>query len=127
MNTSDFLKQHSKIDHSFIDLFYNKEPIDFTGFTIKLTDITVWLNVKQAYLKRVLYEEFILNEDFKNDNNIEMLTFSCAKLLCLSADSTKLMLVARSYLEIEKLLIKHTDNIINELQNKIASKAITKQ
>ena len=46
-----------------------------------------------------------------------MLTYTCAKLLCMLSKSEKASLIRNYYIELDKLIIKYKDTIINNLRN----------
>lgn len=133
VKTTDFLKKYSLIDEKFIDNFYGfyDEGKNEYDFVIDLNNIAFWLEVRKDHLKRLLMSNFINNQDFiiskptmkkkgtgKNNLKIVLLTYTCAKLLCMISKCEKASLVRNHYIELEKLLIKHKDDIVKSLNLK---------
>jgi len=48
-----------------------------------------------------------------------MLTYTCAKLLCMISKCEKASLIRNYYIELEKLLIKYKDNIVESLNRQL--------
>jgi phage anti-repressor protein len=137
MKTTEFLKKYSLIDETFIDDFYsfydeNKNEYDFT---IDLDKIAVWLEVNKGHLKRLLESNFVKDQDYvitkpltkrkgTGTNNIQivMLTYTCAKLLCMISKCKKATIIRNYYVELEKLLIKYKDDIVENLNRQIGIK-----
>src|ERR1700679_2273584 len=112
MKTTEFLKKYSLIDETFIDDFYsfydeNKNEYDFT---IDLDKIAVWLEVNKGHLKRLLESNFVKDQDYvitkpltkrkgTGTNNIQivMLTYTCAKLLCMISKCKKATIIRNYY------------------------------
>ena len=133
MKITTFLKKYSLIDNQFIDDFYSfyddgKNEYDFT---IKLELISNWLNVRKDVLKRLLISNFVKNTDYIEvkesgqkgrgiNNTIHvLLTYNCAKLLCMISKCEKASLIRNFYIELEKLIITYKDNIVNDLNNQL--------
>ena len=124
MKITEFLKKYSLIDDNFIDNFYTfyDEGKNEYDFTIKLELISTWLNVKKDHLKQLLESNFSENQDYiinkvsglkgtgKNNMKIVLLTYTCAKLLCMISKSEKASIIRNYYIELEKLLITYKDN-----------------
>jgi len=133
MKITNFLKKYSLIDNKFIDDFYTfyddgKNEYDFT---INLELVANWLNVRKEDLKRLLVSNFIKNIDYiehkisgfkgtgvNNRINI-LLTYTCAKLLCMISKSEKAAIIRNFYIELEKLIITYKDNIVNDLNKQL--------
>lgn len=124
MKITEFLKKYSLIDDNFIDnfyIFYDEGKNEY-DFTIKLELISTWLNVKKDHLKQLLESNFSENQDYiinkvsglkgtgKNNMKIVLLTYTCAKLLCMISKSEKASIIRNYYIELEKLLITYKDN-----------------
>ena len=122
MKITDFLKKYSLINEKFIDDFYSfyNEGQNEYDFTINLDNIAFWLEIRKENLKRLLESNFIKNQDYietspevklagRGTNNVKivMLTYTCAKLLCMISKCEKASLIRNYYIELEKLLIKH--------------------
>src|SRR6056300_916714 len=98
MKITDFLKKYSLINEKFIDDFYSfyNEGQNEYDFTINLDNIAFWLEVQKGHLKTLLESNFVKNQDYietkpdvklpgRGTNNIKilMITYTCAKLLCM--------------------------------------------
>lgn len=79
--------------------------------TINLENISGWLNVRKDHLKRLLIDKFKENEDYiqykekydgklvlTNNKKIVLLTYECAKLLCIISRSKKTTIIRNSYI-----------------------------
>jgi phage anti-repressor protein len=136
MKITTFLKKYSLIDNQFIDNFYSfyDEGKNEYDFTIKLDLISIWLEVRKDVLKKLLISNFIKNTDYIEEkesgkkgrginNTIHVfLTYNCAKLLCMISKCEKASIIRNFYIELEKLLIKYKDNIVNDLNNQLGIK-----
>ena len=136
MKTTEFLKKYSLIDNNFINDFYTfyDEGKNEYDFTIRLELIGIWLNVRKDHIKRLLKTNFILNQDYienkvsglkgtgNNNTKNVLLTYTCAKLLCMISKSEKASIIRNYYIELEKLLITYKDNIVNDLNNQLGIK-----
>jgi phage anti-repressor protein/predicted GIY-YIG superfamily endonuclease len=142
MKITDFLKSHSLIDSKFIDDFYSfyNEGHNEYDFTINLEDIAFWLELRKDSLKRLLESNFIKGEDYietkpkeklsgtgTNNIKIVMLTYTCSKLLCMISKCEKANLIRNYYIELEKLLIKYKDNIVESLERQLGVQTINKK
>ena len=60
----------------------------------------------------------------KGSNNTKtiLLTYECAKLLCMISKSEKASIIRNFYIEIEKILIKYKDNIADNLYQQLGVK-----
>lgn len=141
LNLEAFLIENSKISKKFItDFFgfqkktlYNKhEP-----FTIDLEDIAFWLETRKSDIKELLIKYYLKNVDYiiiKNlmrfvperytkhgghNKNLVLLTPDCFKMLCMRSKTKKADKIREYYLELEKLIDKYKDIIINEKNKKI--------
>lgn len=134
MKTTEFLIKFSLIDSKFIYDFYSFYDEGKNEFdkTINIEKIAKWLNVRKDHLKRLLIDNFDDNIDYsetkiqvinggKGSNNRKtiLLTYECAKLLCMISRSEKASIIRKYYIELEKLLIKYKDNIAESLYNEL--------
>lgn len=133
MKITTFLKKYSLIDNQFIDDFYSfyDEGKNEYDFTINLELIANWLTVRKDVLKKLLVSNFIKNTDYIEtketgqkgrgvNNTIHvLLTYNCAKLLCMISKCEKASLIRNFYIELEKLIITYKDNIVNDLNNQL--------
>jgi phage anti-repressor protein len=142
MKTTDFLKKYSLINTKFIDDFYSfyNDGKNEYDFTIDLSNISYWLDVKKEHLKRLLESNFIKNQDYTekkqtvkgqgrgaSNTKIVLLTYTCSKLLCMISKCEKASLIRNYYIELEKLLIKYKDNIVESLNNQLGVKQNNKK
>ena len=141
MKITQFLKKYSLIDNNFIDDFYSfyDEGKNEYDYTIRLELISTWLDVRKDHLKRLLESNFTDNQDYieykqtglkgigKNNTKIVLLTYTCAKLLCMISKSEKASTIRNYYIELEKLLISYKDNIVNDLNNQLGINKINKE
>jgi phage anti-repressor protein len=133
MKITTFLKKYSLIDNKFIDDFYSfyDEGKNEYDFIIKMELISKWLNVRKDHLKKLLISNFVKNTDYIEvkesgqkgrgvNNTIHvLLTYNCAKLLCMISKCEKASLIRNFYIELEKLIITYKDNIVNDLNNQL--------
>ena len=137
MKITTFLKKYSLIDNQFIDDFYSfyDEGKNEYDFTINLDSIAYWLDLRKDNLKRLLESNFIKDQDYiENKKTIKgqgkgasntkyvLLTYTCAKLLCMISKCEKANLVRNYYIELEKLLIKYKDDIVKSLNEQLGIK-----
>ena len=125
-----YLKNNSNINETFIDNIYKFSNENTTNFIINLDNVAFWLEIRKDNIKTLLNSNFIINQDYieikpevklagrgKNNIKIVMLTYTCAKLLCMLSKSEKASLIRNYYIELDKLTIKYKDTIINNLSN----------
>jgi phage anti-repressor protein len=127
-----FLKKYSVIDDEFIDDYHTffDEKADELFWTINLCDIAKWLDIKEEKLKKLLTNNFIKEIDYiidkKNINNL-VLSPKCCKLLCMMSESEKANLIRTYYIDLEKLIIKYKEEIVNDLDKQINIKNNSKE
>ena len=140
MKITTFLKKYSLIDNQFIDDFYSfyDEGKNEYDFTIKLELVSNWLEVRKDVLKKLLISNFVKNTDYYEqkesgkkgrgiNNTIHvLLTYNCAKLLCMISKCEKASIIRNFYIQLEKLLITYKDNIVNDLNNQLGIKKSNK-
>ena len=117
MKITDFLKRYSLIDNKFIDDFYsfydnNQNEYDYT---IDLNNLAFWLEIRKDNLKVLLKSNFQEDDDYiieekplngkgkgKGGNNtkIILLTYTCAKLLCMISKTPKADLIRKFYIDL---------------------------
>ena len=126
-----YLKNNSDVNENFIDFyfsFYNNN--DTNNFIINLDNVAFWLEVQKGHIKTLLNSNFVINQDYieikpevklagrgKNNIKIVMLTYTCAKLLFMMSKCEKASVIKNYYIELDKLIIKYKDTIINNLSN----------
>jgi len=117
----DFIKKYSNIPSEFIDNFYSfyDEGKNEYDFTINLDLVAKWLDVRKDVLKKLLISNFIKNTDYNEikesgkkgrgvNNTIHvLLTYNCAKLICMISKCEKASIIRNFYIELEKLLIRY--------------------
>lgn len=119
-----FLKKYSVIDDEFIDDYHTffDEKADELFWTINLYDIAKWLDIKEEKLKELLTNNFIKEIDYiidkKNTNNI-ILSPKCCKLLCMMSESKKANLIRTYHIDLEKLIVKYKEEIVNDLDKQM--------
>jgi len=133
LTLEEFLLNNSSINKEFIRDFFgvqnNKEYIIHKPFTIDLDTVVYWLNSRKDILKDTLIKSYKINIDYillpvnpeqKNDvenrggynKQIILLTSECFKRLCMLSRTENAEQVRQYYLELEKLVDKYKDYII---------------
>jgi phage anti-repressor protein len=132
MKLAKFFKKYSLIDDEFIDDYHTffDEKADELFWTINLCDIAKWLDIKKGKLKELLTNNFIKEIDYiidkKNINNL-VLSPKCCKLLCMMSESEKANLIRTYYIDLEKLIIKYKEEIVNDLDKQMNIKNSSKE
>ncbi len=137
MKTTDFLKKYSTIDNNFINdmySFYDDAKNEY-DFSIDLDKMAKWLEIRKDNLKRLLEANFSENQDYiqtkpitklsgtgKNNIKIVLLTYECSKLLTMISRCEKADIIRKYYIELEKLLIRYKDEIVENLNAKLGIK-----
>jgi phage anti-repressor protein len=144
MKITEFLKKYSLIDSKFIDDFYSfyDNNLNEYDYTINLDKLSFWLNVQKGHIKDLLKSNFIEDEDYiieakningkgkgKGGNNkkIVMLTYTCAKILCMISKTPKANIIRKFYIDLEKLIITYKDSIVKDLNNQLGIKVSNKE
>jgi phage anti-repressor protein len=130
----DFLKKYSTIPNQFLDDFFklfNYKSGFSTEKTINLEDVAKWLDVHKYALKNTLEASYTKNIDYEiskvhkptgrggQKREIILVTIDCFKMLCQSTKSKKGKEVRRYFIEVEKLMNKYKNYIIEGLEKKI--------
>lgn len=144
MKITEFLKKYSLIDSKFIDdfySFYDKNQNEY-DYTIDLGKLAFWLEVRKEHLKDLLISNFNEDEDYiiqsknpngkgkgKGGNNTKniMLTYTCAKMLCMISKTPKANVIRKFYIDLEKLIITYKDSIVKDLNNQLGIKVSNKE
>ena len=132
MKLTKFLKKYSVIDDGFIDDYHTffDDKADELFWTINLYDIAKWLDINEEKLKELLTNNFIKEIDYiidkKNINNI-VLSPKCCKLLCMMSESKKANLIRTYYTDLEKLIVKYKEEIVNDLDKQMNIKNNSKE
>ena len=136
-----FLISNSDISKEFINDFFGfqKKKLyeEYKPFTIDLEDVAYWLESTKSHLKETLNSNYSDNLDYivtkdpllavrrhlskKGGHNkkVVLLTPDCFKMLCMRSRTKKADKVREYYIEIEKLIDKYKDVIIEENNKKI--------
>jgi phage anti-repressor protein len=127
----DFLKKYSSISNKFIDDFFSLYTINTndTDLIINFDNLVIWLKMRKDSLKRTLTDSYIKNIDYKikkikslipgKPREEILLTSDCCKRLCMMSRTKKAEEVRTYFIEIEKLMDKYKDYIIESLNKKI--------
>ena len=134
MELKEFLKKYSTINNYFIDEFldfYKPNTLN-NEFVVNLEKIANWLEANKKNLKETLKLSYKKNVDYKvtknNTNKIGsgghnkediFLTTEAFKRLCMMSKTKKSEEVRLYFLEMENLIIKYKDYIIDGMQKKI--------
>jgi phage anti-repressor protein len=100
-------------------------------YCIEIVNLARWLDVRKDHIKKTLLESYIKNVDYKvikikkettgsGGHNKEqiLLTPDCFKLLSMRSQTKKSEKIREYYLELEKLLDKYKDYIIQGISDK---------
>jgi phage anti-repressor protein len=127
----NFLKKYSSISNTFIDDFfslYTTETTD-TDLVINFDNLVIWLKIRKDSLKRTLIDTYIKNIDYKirkiksttpgKPKEEIMITGDCCKRLCMLSKTKKAEEVRTYFIEIEKLMNKYKNYIIEALNKQV--------
>ena len=126
------LRKYTKISNEFIDDFFGLyNPKDKYNFCINLENIAKWLNVRKNDIKNTLQYSYKENIDYKITKNKSdgkvgkpketiLLTPKCFKLMAMQSKTKKAVQVREYYYELENILDKYKNYIIEGLKEKIA-------
>ena len=132
MKLAKFLKKYSVINDEFIDDYHTffDEKADELFWTINLYDIAKWLDIKEEKLRELLANNFKEHIDYimdkKNFNNL-VLSPKCSKLLCMMSESKKANLIRTYHADLEKLIVKYKEEIVNDLDKQMNIKNNSKE
>jgi phage anti-repressor protein len=142
MKLTEFLKKYSLINTKFINDFYSfyDEGKNEYDFTINITLLAQWLKVRKDQLKRLLISNYIEDKDYiiikkkimnagigSNNTKHVLLTYNCAKMLCMISRSDKATIIREYYIDLEKLIIKYKDEIVDSLNRQLGIKQSNKK
>jgi len=131
ISLQDFLKKYSSISNIFIDDFFSLYTTETTNtdIVINFNKLVNWLNIRKDSLKRTLIETYIKNIDYKitkiksntpgKPREEIIITADCCKRLCMLSKTKKAEEVRTYFIEIEKLLDKYKNYIIDALNKKV--------
>lgn len=131
MDLIEFLKTHTKINNEFIDDFFGIYDIkDKYNFSINIEKISKWMNIKKGDIKETLVKSYKENIDYKitkgtsngsrgKPREIILLTPKCFKLMSMQSRTQKAKQVREYYYELEQVLDRYKEYIIQGLKEKI--------
>ena len=137
----NFLIENSNISKEFINDFFGfqKKQLyeEYKPFTIDLNDIAHWLETRKSKLRETLNGNYSIKIDYisiisapplngqqvpkhgGHNKKLVLLTPDCFKMLCMRSKTKKADKIREYYLELEKLIDKYKDVIIEEKNKKI--------
>ena len=130
----DFLKKYSIIPISFINDFFkiiDYKEVNSLDKTIDLENVVKWLNIQKKKAKETLIQTYKNNIDYviikekksigRGGHNKEtiLLTINCFKKFCQLTKSIKGNEVREYFIQVESLLNKYKNYIIDGLETKI--------
>ena len=127
----DFLKKYSSISTKFIDDFFSLYTInsDDDDLIINFDNLVNWLQMRKDNLKKTLIDSYIKNIDYKikkiksstagKPKEEILITSNCCKRLCMMSRTKKAEEVRTYFIEIEKLMNKYKNYIIDALDKKV--------
>jgi phage anti-repressor protein len=128
---ANFLKKYSTIPNSFIDDFFTfyKQNTDEDDIIIDLHLVAKWLQIRKDNLKKTLIRSYIKNVDYTiskkklttagRPTETILISISCFKRICMNSNTEKGGEVRKYYEQIETLLNKYKDHIIESLQKQV--------
>ncbi len=131
----DFLKKYSTIPNQFLEDFYkifNNTKINNNDINIDLDNVIKWLNITKYGAKNTLKKSYKKDIDYKilkikkihgsGGHNKEKIyiTVNCFKKICQLTKSKKGNEVREYFIQVESLLNKYKDYIIEGMQEKIS-------
>ena len=131
ISLQDFLKKYSSISNKFIDDFFSLYTIDSNDndLIIDFDNLIKWLHIRKDSLKRTLIDTYIKNIDYKitkiksstagKPKELILLTTDCCKRLCMLSKTVKAEEVRTYFIEIEKVMDKYKNYIIEGLNKQI--------
>jgi len=135
MDFKEFLIKNSNIKKSFIEDFFEIIREDYfdlsSEFLINSNKLQSWLKISSRKdFHDTIKRSYSINIDYiiiksnnkgigKNNEKIYMLTPDCAKMILQSTKSKRGNDVRHYFIEIEKMLYKYKDIIINKLKNEL--------
>ena len=131
----DFLKKYSTIPNQFLDDFYkifnNCTSLNSNEINIDLDNVIKWLHIRKRSAKDTLTKSYKKNIDYKLEKVIKLkgsggqkreiikITPTCFKKFCQLTKSKKGNEVREYFIQVESLLDKYKDYIINGMKDKI--------
>jgi phage anti-repressor protein len=134
INFKDFMKKYSMVSNNFLDdflSFYNVNT-NTNDLVIDLDKVVKWLKTRKDKLKETLVSSYKKNVDYKIIKNIKkgkgsggsnkeliLITPDCFKRICQLTRSSKGDLVRDYFIQLEVMINKYKDYIIDGLNRKI--------
>jgi superfamily II DNA or RNA helicase/phage anti-repressor protein len=130
-NLINYIKQFNIIPSTFIDTFFSLYTTETTenDLIINFDNLVVWLNMRKDNLKKTLIATYIKNIDYKikkiksttpgKPKEEIMITADCCKRLCMLSKTKKAEEVRTYFIEIEKLMNKYKNYIIEALNKQV--------
>jgi hypothetical protein len=130
----DFLKKYSTIPNQFLDDFYkifNDTTINSKEINIDLDNVIKWLNIQKHSAKNTLIKSYKKGIDYEIKKVIKLkgsggqkkeiikITENCFKKICQLTRSKRGNEVREYFIQVESLLNKYKDYIINGMKEKI--------
>ena len=130
----DFLKKYSTIPNQFLDDFYkifNNTTLDNNQININLDIVIKWLNIQKHSAKDTLVKSYRKNIDYTilkikkkegsggHNKEIIKITADCFKKICQLTKSKKGNEVREYFIQVESLLDKYKNYIIEGMKEKI--------
>ena len=131
LNLQIFLKKYSSISNKFINDFFSLYTIETndTDIIINFDNLVIWLDIRKDSLKRTLLDSYIINIDYQitkikstkagKPKEEILITSDCCKRLCMMSKTDKAEEVRTYFIEIEKLMNKYKNYIIEGLNKRI--------
>ena len=134
MDLVTFLKKHTKISNNFIDDFFGLyDPKDKYNFTIDVENVVKWLDMRKDHMKDTLLYSYEENVDYKIIKNVKtakdkivgapkqtiLMTPKCFKLMAMQSRTKKAVEVREYYYELEQVVDRYKEYIIQGLEEKI--------
>jgi phage anti-repressor protein/predicted GIY-YIG superfamily endonuclease len=133
-NLHYILKKYSTIPNQFLDDFYkifNHSTINSNEINIDLDNVIKWLQIQKHSAKDTLIKSYKKGIDYEIKKVIKLkgsggqkreiitITVNCFKKICQLTRSKKGNEVREYFIQVESLLNKYKDYIINGMQDKI--------
>ena len=131
-NLIEYIKlQKCSVPYKFIDDFFSLYTIETndTDLLINFNNLVSWLNIRKDSIKRTLIDTYIKNVDYKikkiksntagKPKEEIMITADCCKRLCMLSKTKKAEEVRTYFIEVEKLMNKYKNYIIEALNKKV--------
>lgn len=133
------LKEHTNIDHKFINTFFKKFKIgEELNFDIRDADVAKYLNIKLRSLRERLnnnfakYKQFYEKVDYikvkstKSNAGVNyMLNYPCFERLAMGGDTKESEEIRSYFIKIREFLTEHQHLIYQSMENKNTLKSIT--